>query len=443
MLVIGLDLGTTKSAAVLYDTKKQLLLDVHSETHHADLLTEENAAEQDAEKLLESVFESIRSLSAKLRKKVKAIGVTGQMHSVLGWNRKFVSPLVTWQDRRCGKQGLLPEFSARSGHMLYDGFGAATLARLGKETAHWEHASTIMDYLVSRLANLDVPVTDSANAASWGIFDLSVGQWDFRAAEALGIPQRLLPEIRQGGSVTGKLSKDYAERLSLPEGIPVHTATGDNQASILGTSRNWEKELYLTLGTGAQLSAVITREEAVRFHSDGRVELRPFFGNRMLAVSACLCGGRAFSFLGETVQSWLKTLRIPYPELPELLDRIDQAGMSALKDGISRPIVCPNFLGERGTENLRGEIRDITLENFSLGALAAAMAEGIIRNMKQDFPMEILSKRKALLGSGNGIRKILCIQEVIHRNFPQKLILVSTKEEAACGAAKLAGGAVF
>ncbi len=440
MLVMGLDLGTTKSAAVLYDTKKQRLLDVHSQTHHADLLAEENAAEQDANKLLEVVFESIRFLSAELRRKVKAIGVTGQMHSVLGWNREQVFPLVTWQDRRCGKQGLLPEFSTRSGHMLYDGFGAATLARLGKETASWEYASTIMDYLVCRLANLEAPVTDPADAASWGIFDLSAGGWDFLAADALEIPRRLLPEIRPGGSVAGKLSKKYAERLGLEEGIPVHVPTGDNQASILGTGRCWENELYLTLGTGAQLSAVITPEEAACFRPEGRVELRPFFGNRMLAVAACLCGGRAFSWLGETVRNWLETLQIPCPELPELLDRIDQEGMSALKDGIFRPIICPSFLGERGAETLRGEIRDITLDNFSLGALTAATAEGIIRNLKQDFPPEILSTRKELLGSGNGIRKVHCIQEIIRREFPQKLILTDSREEAACGAAKLASG---
>ncbi len=439
-ITLGIDLGTTKSASVLYDTEKQILLEAASKTHHADLPSEENGAEQNADKLLDAAFESIRSLSAELRKKVEAIGVTGQMHSVLGWNRDRVFPLVTWQDRRCGKQGLLPVFSARSGHPLYDGFGAATLARLGKETASWEHASTIMDYLVCRLANLEVPVTDPADAASWGIFDFRAGKWDFRAADALEIPRRLLPEIRPGGSVAGKLSKKYAERLGLPEGIPVHVATGDNQASILGTGRALEKELYLTLGTGAQLSAVITPEEAACFHPGGRIELRPFFGNRMLAVTACLCGGRAFSWLGETVQSWMKTLQLPCPELPDLLDRIDQAGMSALEDNISRPNVRPNFMGERGAESLRGEIRDITLENFSIGALTASMAEGIIRNLKQDFPAAILSKRTDLLGSGNGIRKVHCIQAVIRREFPQKLILTDSREEAACGAAKSAGG---
>lgn len=439
-ITLGIDLGTTKSAAVLYDTEKQILLEAGSKIHHADLPAEENGAEQDADKLLAAAFESIRSLSAELRKKVEAIGVTGQMHSVLGWNREQVFPLVTWQDRRCGKQGLLSGFSARSGHTLYDGFGAASLARLGKETSPWEHASTVMDYLVYRLTGIEAPVTDPADAASWGIFEFSTGQWDFRATDALGIPRRLLPEVQPGGSIAGKLSKEYAERLGLPEGIPVLTATGDNQASILGTGREWEKELYLTLGTGAQLSAVISPEEAACFCPGGRVELRPFFGGRKLAVSACLCGGRAFSWLGETVQSWLKTLHLPCPELPELLDRIDQAGVSALNGEPSLLNLNPSFLGERGAEGLRGEIRGITLDNFTLGALAAAAAEGILRNLKQDFPPEILSKRIELLGSGNGVRKVHCIQKVIRREFPQELILTDHREEAACGAAKLAGG---
>ncbi len=436
-ITLGIDLGTTKCAAVLCGGEKQFLLDARSVTHEAALpCAEEDAAEQSPEKILAAAEKAVLLLPQEQRKLVSAVGVTGQMHSVLGWNKTRIFPLVTWQDRRCGNSGALAEFCRRSGRRLYDGFGAATLARLGSETDSWKHASTIMDFLVCRLTGADAPCTDPADAASWGIYDFKTGDWDMAAADSLEIPHRLLPEIRPGGSVAGTLSKFSAEWLGLPAGIPVFTATGDNQASILGTGSDWGKELYLTLGTGAQLSAVVSPKEAAMISgAGGRLELRPYFGGRLLAVSACLCGGRAFSWIGETVRNWLADLNLPVPELPGLLDRIDELGMNSSADSGLRTV--PSFLGERGEDSLRGEICGITLENFTLGNLAASAAEGILRNLKEPFPEAVLDSRTTLLGSGNGLRRVQCIQRAVRNLFPQKLVLTESREEAACGAARL------
>ena len=98
----------------------------------------------------------------------------------------------------------------------------------------------------------------------------------------------------------------------------------------------------------------------------------------------------------------------------------------------------PSFLGERGEKKRLGTISGISLENFTIGNLAAADAEGILNNLLNSFPQEILRTRTRLLGSGNGIRRIQCIQKLIKQKFQQEFELLDTEEEAACGAAVLA-----
>lgn len=437
-ITLGIDIGTTKCAAVLWDADEQKLLKTYSENHNAYLKTAPERSEQDPVKLLETVERIIKCLPESLLNQISAIGVTGQMHSVMGWNKKQVFPLITWQDRRCGNDGTLEQFRERSGKDLHDGYGAATLAWLNDQTDCWDHAATIMDYLVCCLCGNEKPVTDASNAASWGIFDLKNNQWDFSAADALGISRKLLPEIRKTGSQAGTLSNGWSQRLGIPAGIPVINAIGDNQASVFGTGKNFEQELYLTLGTGAQLSAVISNEEFQDITPQGKLEIRPFDEGRKLVVCSAMCGGRAFAWIGDMVNTILSELGYPLPEFSSLLDKIDTLSVEEMKNDKSGLKMIPSFLGERNDPDLRGIISGLTLNNFSLGALGTAAADGILQNMISDFPETVLKKRTVILGSGNGIRKVRTVQTMITRKFRQDFILTDTKEEACCGAAILA-----
>ncbi|MDD3887020.1 MAG: FGGY family carbohydrate kinase [Victivallaceae bacterium] len=112
-----------------------------------------------------------------MRHEVSAIGVTGQMHSVLLGRGQQISPLITWQDHRCG-EAALKRFSQKAQVILREGFGGATLARLAEagQLAQWEFAATIGDYLVQTLTGNDVVVTDPTHAASWGLYDNAAGR---------------------------------------------------------------------------------------------------------------------------------------------------------------------------------------------------------------------------------------------------------------------------
>lgn len=429
---LGIDLGTTKIAAVIIDEKRQLLA-VANMPHRADLPTVSNGAEQCVEKIIDCVAATLAQLAPELLQKVSAVAVTGQMHSVLLGNEYEISPLVTWQDHRCGK-AMLKDFKQKANIILREGFGGTTLARLAavKQLDRWDFASTISDYLVKLLTGSHTIVTDPTHAASWGLYNNVSGKWNRPAVDSLGIPWKLLPAIHPSGVIVGKICPRAAKQFGLPSGIAVVNAIGDNQASIFGSGTDFEHEIYLTLGTGAQLSIVVT---AVLGQLSELVEARPFPGGRTLLVTAPLCGGAAFTWLADTINAFRRDLG--EPELPtgKLLDQLDVLTLAELEHGKPEITISPHFLGERWNPSLRGCCNGLTLNNTTPGKIGAALALGIIRNLKEGFQPEQLMGRKTIIGSGNAVRLLKSIQWSILKEFALPLRFSETQEEAAVGAA--------
>ncbi|MCK5844762.1 MAG: hypothetical protein KAG97_08655, partial [Victivallales bacterium] len=231
-LILGLDLGTTKVAAVIFDSERGLLEHASIETKADVKGLPAGFAEQNSARIADAVNECVMSLSKTNRGDVAAIGVTGQMHGVVLWNGvnyTKTSHLVTWQDKRCDADGFLAKLAESTGVELKSGFGAATLAwliRNGGLDPVWRNAGTIMDLLVARLCGLSRAVMDPTLAASWGVFDFNTADWDWTAVDALRIPRLLMPEIIPTGAAAGKLTVQSAENWGVTPEIPVCVALG-------------------------------------------------------------------------------------------------------------------------------------------------------------------------------------------------------------------------
>jgi len=270
---------------------------------------------------------------------------------------------------------------------------------------------------------------DPTFAASWGIYDIERGRWNEKALDSLKIPRDLLPEMIPSGSVIGKTKGVRG----LQDGVDVFCAIGDNQASVIGTSKEVERELFLTLGTGAQFSAVLSKEERERYVFPPGLEIRPFTEGRFLVVNAPLCGGRAWAWLGDMVNSFLEALGIARIPEKELLDRLDDLAVHV--SGNSGLVVHPDFSGVRGRSDIFGSISGITLENMTLQNLAGALGSGIIANLIKPFPPELLKSRIRIAGSGNCVRHCRAIRMEIEKQTARPLELREIREEAATGAA--------
>ena len=439
MNILGIDLGTTKNAVVIVDGNGTLLA-VSAAPHKASYAVGTKGAEQNIAKTFSCLKMLIQQLPPELLHDVAAIGITGQMHSVLVGTGETVSPLITWQDCRCGTERL-QQFQTRSGLKLREGFGGATLARLAEENILQNGAfvSTISDWVVALFTGILKPVTDPTHAASFGLYDFGSKNWNYAAIAALGIQKSLLPEIRPSGSIVGGLAANMAEKFGLPAGIPVVNAIGDNQASILGCCSDSEKEIYLTIGTGMQLSVVA---ETSFDELPVGLEQRPFTKDRNLIVSAPLCGGAAFAWLVDTINIFRCDFGEPKLSRDDLFVKLDLLALAAMKTGKVEITAKPYFLGERYCPSLRGAFDGLTLTNATPGNIAAALAIGIVHNLRHGFPEKLLSDKNIVIGSGNAVRKLKCIQKAIRREFGLPLQLSKTREEAASGVAKWAADAI-
>lgn len=429
-LFLGLDLGTTKTAAVLMDGDSGRCVKAAAVVHDAAL----GNGLQDVPRHLEAVKKAVSALPEAERRRVSGIAVSCQMHGVVCWNEaEELSPLYSWQSRVDDLENLrrLPG-CARLKH----GFGGATLGMLGRrgELGGWTRCGTIGDYLVWLFTGRpEKTLIDRSNAASWGLMEFDGTAFDMRAAAALGIPEALLPTVVPAGSAAGKLDAAWSAALGAPAGIPVLAALGDNQASVRAAVRDPEHDISLTLGTGAQISVVLPAPAARAFA--GRAELRPYLGGDVLAVGAPLCGGEAWAALMRFWRSGVRAAGMKTDDAA-LFRQLDAAAAAELEGG-ELPEFSPSFLGERDDMAARGKLTGLTLDNFEFGKVAAALALGLVKNLRRMLPEELLAGRTRLALSGNGFRRNRSLRRAAELVFGMPAVPTDLDEEAACGAALL------
>lgn len=419
-LSLGIDIGTTKIACIVRDCKSGNMLFCKNAEHKAELAPGIQSVKIHYLTLLKLFSE----IPDELRSKIASIGVSGQMHGVLCWSDTENTELFTWQS----KSKNLSKFQ-QIDPTLQHGFGITSLAELlenGVDLDKYENSGTIHDYVVYCLTGKKgKSIIDYTNAASWGAYDIRKNIFKKEVIEQLGIPEKILPKIVSAGTCVGKTCNfPY-----LKDGIQVMAAIGDNQASVFSSLENIDEELFLTIGTGIQLSTVVDRIYE-------KVELRPFIDNKFLAVAAPLCGGAAWAWLCGFIQDVCKNFcgnELSKEEVYALMDKLALLEF----DSKDLPKIMPNFLGERGQSELRGNIQNLTLNNFSIGKISAALALGIVTNLFEMMPQEIWKSKKSLKASGNAIRKSAALQKACFCVSSMNPLILEACEEAAQGAAKL------
>ena len=429
-LILGLDVGTTKTAAVLFDTDTLCCAACTGIVHHAD----EGSGRQSPARHLAAVREAVSALPADLRRTVCGIGVSTQMHGVLCWNTipGENSPLYTWQSHTDDLEVLrkLPGCGR-----LRHGFGGASLGMLARtgDLKKWTRCGTIGDYAVCHLIGRNEAVMDRTNAAGWGLMDFDAEGFDLAAVTALGIPFGMLPQVFPPGSRAGSLCPEWSRLLGVPEGVEVKAALGDNQASVLAAVRDPARDISLTLGTGAQISVVVPNQTA-KLWTD-RVELRPYFGENVLAVGAPLCGGAGWAALANFLKSAFAAAGTGIGD-DALYGMLNSAAAREL-EADDLPSFRPSFLGERDDPAARGTLSGLTLDNFDCGKVAAALARGLAENLRRMLPAGLTAGKSHLVGSGNGFRRNMALCRAAELVVSLPLKKSSFTEEAACGAALL------
>src|SRR4029077_2875319 len=105
-------------------------------------------------------------------------------------------------------------------------------------------------FLVSRLTNGDVHVTDHTNASRTMLFDTKKLDWDDELLRVFKIPREILPEVVSSSGIHAEANPKFFGKR-----IPIAAIIGDQQASLFGQAAFEDGMAKNTYGTGCFLLA--------------------------------------------------------------------------------------------------------------------------------------------------------------------------------------------
>ena len=266
-LLLGIDLGTSGTKTVLFDSNGRRLA---SHTVEYPLYQPKNGwAEQDPEDWWRAVQETVRTVLAKSGAKsedIRSIGIAGQMHGLvmLDSQGQVLRKAILWCDGRTqaqcaeitqtvGREKLL----AITANPALTGFTAGKILWVREhEPELYEKCRHILlpkDYIRYKLTGEFA--TEVSDASGMNLLDVPQRQWSGEILSLLGIDRSLLGEMYESCQVTGKVTKAAAEATGLAEGTVVVGGAGDNAAAAIGTGVVEEGKAFTTLGTSGVIFA--------------------------------------------------------------------------------------------------------------------------------------------------------------------------------------------
>ena len=304
--IMALDQGTTSSRCIIYDKKGNMMSVAQKE--FTQIYPKAGWVEHDAMEIWSTQMGVAQEALLKINctyEDIEAIGITNQRETTVVWDKETGIPVhnaIVWQCRRTAeycdelaaagygdmireKTGLLLDayFSGTKLKWILDNVeGAREKAEAGKLLF-----GTIETWLIWKLTDGKVHVTDYSNASRTMMFNIHTLEWDDEILKLLNIPKSMLPEPKPSSCVYGQSSENI---FGGP--IKIAGAAGDQQSALFGQTCFNQGEGKNTYGTGCFL-LINTGERSVTSHNglvttiawglDGKV-------NYALEGSVFVCG---------------------------------------------------------------------------------------------------------------------------------------------------------
>ena len=263
--IIALDQGTTSSRAVIFDRDQKVVRIAQRE--YTQYYPKEGWVEHDPMEIYATqygVLVDAMLLAGISAEEVAAIGITNQRETTIVWEKATGRPVynaIVWQCRRTAPlceqleaEGLGDSIRASTGLLIDAYFSATKLAWIldqipdGRARAEKGELlfGTVDSWLMWKLSGGEIHATDYTNASRTMMFNIHTLQWDEKILARLGIPRRMLPEVKPSASIFGYAHVDGVE-------IPIAGVAGDQQAALFGQCCWEEGQVKNTYGTGCFL----------------------------------------------------------------------------------------------------------------------------------------------------------------------------------------------
>lgn len=345
--VVALDQGTTSSRAVVLDHDANIVS--VSQREFTQIYPEAGWVEHDPMEIYatqsSTLIEAIGKAGIR-SDEVAAIGITNQRETTIVWNKETGKPVynaIVWQCRRTAEicetlkarglesyirenTGLLldPYFSGTKIKWILDNVeGAREDAEAGKLLF-----GTVDTWLVWKMTQGRVHVTDYTNASRTMLFNINTLQWDEKILSEFAIPLSMMPEVKKSSEVYGKTNIGGKGGTR----IPIAGIAGDQQAALYGQMCVQAGQAKNTYGTGCFLLMNTGQEKVIS-------------SNGLLTTLACGPNGEpAYAlegavFMGGAAIQWLRD------ELKLISDARDSEYFATKEDTANGVYVVPAFTG--------------------------------------------------------------------------------------------------
>jgi glycerol kinase len=261
--LLALDQGTTSSRSLVIDESGKVVAVAQKE--FTQIFPQPGWVEHDPNEIWASqigVAADALGRAGVSAKDVAAIGITNQRETAVVWDRKTGEPIhnaIVWQDRRtagiCDKMkadGLEPMITQKSG-LVIDAYFSGTKVQWmldnvpgAREKANRGELAfgTIDSWLIWKLTDGKVHVTDQSNASRTMLLNIYTRSWDDELLKALNVPRSMLPEVKGSSEV-------YGESTGTLAGVPIAGIAGDQQSALFGQMCTKPGMAKNTYGTGS------------------------------------------------------------------------------------------------------------------------------------------------------------------------------------------------
>ncbi len=439
--ILALDQGTTSSRSIVFDKLGNSIGVAQKE--FTQIFPQPGWVEHDAEEIWATQKGTMAEAIAKANitmKEIAAIGITNQRETTVVWERSTGKPIynaIVWQDRRTAAYcdelkaaGHAQTIQQKTG-LIIDAYFSGTKLRwildnvqgAREKAAKGELAfGTIDSWLVWKLTNGKVHVTDVSNASRTVLFNIHSLQWDEELLKLLNIPASLLPAVKPSSFVYGDA-----------EGTPIAGMAGDQQAALFGQMCTQPGMVKNTYGTGCFM-LMNTGEKAIASK------------NNLLTTIAWQINGKTeyalegSVFIAGAVVQWLRD------GLKIISSSAEVEKLAAQVKGTDGVYIVPAFAGlgtPHWNQHARGSIFGLTRGSTNAHIARAALDSiayqtyDVLKAMEADAGISIAELR---VDGGATINNALMQFQCDILNT--KVVRPKVTETTALGAAYLAGLAV-
>ncbi len=444
--MIGVDIGTTSTKAVLFEESGKIV--AQGSVEYPLHTPVPSVAEQDPEQLFRAVINSVRQVMDKSERSaddILFVSFSSAMHSMLVVDDqgKPLTQAITWADNRSAaywrklkESGKGQEIYMRTGTPIHPMSPLTKIMWITAEKQEIAKAAhkyiSIKEYIFLRL--FGEYVADHSMASATGLMNLEKLDWDEEALEVAGITRDHLSKLVPTTQVMNGLHGTYASEMGLSPSVPFVLGASDGVLSNLGVGAIDPGVVAVTIGTSGAIRTVTDKPVT---DPKGRFFCYALTEDRWVIGGPVNNGGIIFRWIrDEFAASEVETAKrlglSAYEVLTRIAEKVDPGA-----DGL---LFHPYLSGERAplwNPDARGSFFGLALHHKKEHMIRAAL-EGVLFNLYTVMLAieEQIGVPKKIHATGGFARSELW-RQMMADIFDQPVIVPESIESSCLGAAVL------